>query len=73
MIDILLKLIFLNQKFQEKGYETCGDRNFTELKSNLIHRFGQRVRYVWRNKELTPKGEDVKLITQWKHVPHRIG
>ncbi len=30
----------------------------------IIRRFGQRVRCVWRNKELTPKGEDVKLITR---------
>ncbi len=35
--------------------------------------FGQRVRCVWRNKELIPKGEDVKLITQWKHAPGTIG
>ncbi len=27
-----------------------------------IPRFGQRVRCVWRNKEITPKGDDVKLI-----------
>ncbi len=32
-----------------------------------IRKFGQRVRCVWRNKELTPKGKDVKLITAWKH------
>ncbi len=37
-----------------------------------IHRFGQRVRCVCRNKELTPKGENVKLITWWKHVPDRV-
>ncbi len=38
-----------------------------------IRRFGQRVRCIWRNKELTPKVEDVKLITRWKHVPDTIG
>ncbi len=38
-----------------------------------IHRIGQRVRCMWRNKELTPKGEDVKLITHRKHVPDTIG
>ncbi len=40
---------------------------------HCIRQFGQRVRCVWRNKEPTPKGEDVKLITQWKHVPDTIG
>ncbi len=35
----------------------------------VIHRFGQRLCHVWQNEELTSKGEDVKLITRWKHVP----
>ncbi len=35
--------------------------------------FGQRVRCLWRNTELTPKNEHVKLITRWKHVPDTIG
>ncbi len=39
---------------------------------SLIRGFGQRVRCVWRNKEPTPKGEDVKLITQGKHMPDTI-
>ncbi len=33
----------------------------------------KRVRCVWRNKELTPKSDDVKLITLQKHVPVTIG
>ncbi len=46
-----------------------------DQKSRLsnIRGFGQWVRCVWRNKDLTPKGEDVKLITRWKHVPDMIG
>ncbi len=35
--------------------------------------FRQRGCCMWRNKELTPKVEDVKLITRWKHMPNMIG
>ncbi len=41
--------------------------------SCFIRGFGQMVHCVWRIKELTPKGEDVKLITQWKDVLDTIG
>ncbi len=41
---------------------------FLQKKTSSICGFGQRVRCMWRNKEQTPKGEGVKLITQWKHV-----
>ncbi len=34
---------------------------------------GQRVCCVLQNKELTPKIEDVKLITRWQHAPNTIG
>ncbi len=39
----------------------------------FIRGFLQKVHGVWRNKELTPKGEHVKLITRWKHVPYTVG
>ncbi len=35
--------------------------------------YGLREYCMWRNKELTPKSEDVKPITQWKHMPNMIG
>ncbi len=28
---------------------------------------------MWQNTELTPKGDDVKLIARWKHAPDMIG
>ncbi len=49
------------------------DISWTCDKLNRICRFGQMVRCVGQNKELTPKGEDVKLITWQKHVPNTIG
>ncbi len=42
-------------------------------KLQTICGFFQGVRCVWQNKELTPKGKDVKLITRWKHVPDTAG
>ncbi len=39
--------------------------------SVAIRGFGQKVRCGWRNKELTPKGEDV--ITRRKYVLDTIG
>ncbi len=58
----------------DNGISGLGKNGFMKIFSTsfAIWGFGQRGRCMWRNKELTPKGEDVKLITRWKHMPRDV-